>query len=38
MGGNTLLEDAIILFGVLAFWGVIVGAITAVMVHYLHKE
>jgi hypothetical protein len=38
MGGNTLLDEALTLFGALAFWGVIVGAITAVMVHYLHKE
>jgi hypothetical protein len=38
MGGNTLLEDAITLFGVLAFWGVIVGAITASIMHFINKE
>jgi len=33
-----MLDDAIVLFGVLAFWGVIVGAITASLWHFIHKE
>lgn len=33
-----MLDDALILFGVLGFWGLIVGAITASLWHFMHKE
>lgn len=33
-----MLDDAVILFGVLAFWGVILGAITASIMHFINKE
>jgi hypothetical protein len=38
MGDDTLLEDALILFGVLGFWGAIVGAISAFLWYLMHKE
>jgi hypothetical protein len=33
-----MFEDAITLFGLLALYGLVIGAITASLWHFIHKE